>query len=306
VAQGPAPTSPTVVTADTLTDPFGLQPVGPEAPDPGDRDETEEPADSEGEPGQADQEPDSEADDETAEVAGQPDQSGRRALGVAGPPGDQLEDDRQQRQQQTADDNHRDEPGEHARRDGEQPTRRRARLRGERARPAAHAGVADRPAALEFVNGGGTGSLEATASEEAVSELGAGSGLYSPGLFDTYRGFRHVPAAFFVLAVVRKPAPDVATVLGGGRVASGASGRDRLPTPAWPTGLRLSGTEGAGEVQTPLVGPGAADLDIVDRVWFRHAKAGELCEHVNGLHLVRGGEVVDVVPTYRGEGRAFL
>ena len=159
---------------------------------------------------------------------------------------------------------------------------------------------------LEFVNGGGTGSLEATASEDAVTELGAGSGLYSPGLFDTYRGFRHVPAAFFVLAVVRKPAPDVATVLGGGWVASGASGRDRLPTPAWPTGLRLTGTEGAGEVQTPLLGPGAADLRIGDRVWFRHAKAGELCEHVNELHLVRGGEVVDVVPTYRGEGRAFL
>jgi D-serine deaminase-like pyridoxal phosphate-dependent protein len=159
---------------------------------------------------------------------------------------------------------------------------------------------------LEFVNGGGTGSLEATGSEDAVTELGAGSGLYSPGLFDTYRGFRHVPAAFFVLAVVRKPTPDVATVLGGGWIASGASGGDRLPTPAWPTGLRLTGTEGAGEVQTPLLGPGATNLRIGDRVWFRHAKAGELCEHVNVLHLVRGDEVVDVVPTYRGEGRAFL
>ncbi len=159
---------------------------------------------------------------------------------------------------------------------------------------------------LEFVNGGGTGSLEATGAEDAVTELGAGSGLYSPGLFDTYRGFRHDPAAFFVLSVVRKPTPESATVLGGGWVASGASGKDRLPTPAWPGGLHLSGTEGAGEVQTPLLGPAAAHLKVGDRVWFRHAKAGELCERVNELHLVRGGAVVDVVPTYRGEGQAFL
>ncbi len=47
-------------------------------------------------------------------------------------------------------------------------------------------------------------------------------------------------------------------------------------------------------------------VGLGDRVWFRHAKAGELCERVNELHLVRGGAVVDVVPTYRGEGRAFL
>ena len=159
---------------------------------------------------------------------------------------------------------------------------------------------------LDFVNGGGTGSLEATGAEDAVTELGAGSGLYSPGLFDTYRGFRHEPAAFFVLSVVRKPTTQSATVLGGGWVASGASGKDRLPTPAWPGGLHLTGTEGAGEVQTPLLGPAATHLKVGDRVWFRHAKAGELCERVNELHLVRGAAVVDVVPTYRGEGQAFL
>ena len=62
-----------------------------------------------------------------------------------------------------------------------------------------------------------------------MTELGTGSGLYSPGLFDTYR-----------------------------------------------------------------------------RVWFRHAKAGELCEHVNALPLVRGGAMVEAVPTYGGEGRSFV
>ncbi|WP_370415621.1 amino acid deaminase/aldolase [Streptomyces fradiae] len=159
---------------------------------------------------------------------------------------------------------------------------------------------------LEFVNGGGTGSLESTAAEPAVTELGAGSGLYGPTLFDTYRAFRPRPAAFFVQSVVRRSSPARATVLGGGWTASGAHGPDRLPTPVWPPGLRLTRLEGAGEVQTPLTGPGAAPLALGDRVWFRHTKAGELCERVNELHLVDGDRVTAVAPTYRGEGRALL
>ena len=39
---------------------------------------------------------------------------------------------------------------------------------------------------------------------------------------------------------------------------------------------------------------------------MRHAKAGELCERFDTLHLVQGDEIVDAVPTYRGEGQAFL
>ncbi|HEV7769909.1 MAG TPA: alanine racemase, partial [Solirubrobacterales bacterium] len=39
---------------------------------------------------------------------------------------------------------------------------------------------------LEVVNGGGTGSLELTAAEEAVTEVTAGSGFYAPILFDHY------------------------------------------------------------------------------------------------------------------------
>jgi D-serine deaminase-like pyridoxal phosphate-dependent protein len=95
-------------------------------------------------------------------------------------------------------------------------------------------------------------------------------------------------------------------VLGGGWVASGAAGKDRLPTPVWPEGLRLVPTEGAGEVQTPLTGETAARLAVGDRVWFRHAKAGELCERVDELHLVDDAAVVGAVRTYRGEGKAFL
>ena len=161
-------------------------------------------------------------------------------------------------------------------------------------------------APLEFVNGGGTGSIAATVSEDAVTEVAAGSGLYCPTLFDGYRHLNLDPAAFYVMSVVRRPSPDFATVLGGGWVASGAAGPDRLPTPAWPPGLKLTGLEGAGEAQTPLHGPGARDLKPGDRVWFRHAKAGELCERVNELHLVADGEIVGTVPTYRGEGKAFL
>lgn len=161
-------------------------------------------------------------------------------------------------------------------------------------------------APLEFVNGGGTGSIESTAAEAAVTEIAAGSGLFGPHLFDHYTKFRPQPAAHFVLSVVRRPSPRHATVLGGGWIASGAVGADRLPVPVWPPGLELVPAEGAGEVQTPLIGDAAAQLRIGDRVWFRHTKAGELCEHVDALHLVAEGQVVGTVPTYRGEGKAFL
>ncbi|RZT82221.1 D-serine deaminase-like pyridoxal phosphate-dependent protein [Micromonospora violae] len=159
---------------------------------------------------------------------------------------------------------------------------------------------------LEFVNGGGTGSVAATSADPAVTEVTAGSGLYGPTLFDAYRAWRPTPAAFFACAVVRRPTPELATVLGGGWIASGPAADSRLPRPWLPAGLKLVGTEGAGEVQTPLSGAAAADLRVGDRVWFRHAKAGELCERVNELHLIEGDAVVATVPTYRGEGQAFL
>jgi D-serine deaminase-like pyridoxal phosphate-dependent protein len=160
-------------------------------------------------------------------------------------------------------------------------------------------------APLEFVNGGGTGSVERTASEPAVTEVAAGSGLYGPGLFDGYRAFTACPAALFAVPVTRIPAAGVVTVAGGGWIASGPPGSDRMPLPTYPAGLRRLPTEGAGEVQTPLRGPGTAQLRAGDRVWFRHAKAGEICEHVNALHAITGDRVTDVLPTYRGEARVF-
>ncbi|MFI6942458.1 amino acid deaminase/aldolase [Streptomyces sp. NPDC050418] len=182
----------------------------------------------------------------------------------------------------------------------------RASARELRARRAAAVQAVRELVPLEFVNGGGTGSLDTTSAEPAVTELGAGSGLYAPALFDHYRSFSPLPAAHFVLPVVRRPAPGHVTVLGGGWTASGPAGADRLPLPVRPAGLRMLPREGAGEVQTPLTGAAADVLGLGDQVWFRHAKAGELCERVNELHLVEGDRIIDVVPTYRGEGHAFL
>lgn len=159
---------------------------------------------------------------------------------------------------------------------------------------------------LRVVNAGGTGDLHLVAGEEAVTEATAGSGFYAPTLFDHYRAFTLAPAALFALPVCRRPSAATATLLGGGYVASGAAGRDRLPEPYLPTGLRLDGLEGAGEVQTPVHGDAARTLAIGDHVYLRHAKAGELCERFAELHLVQGDRIVDTVPTYRGEGRTFL
>ena len=160
-------------------------------------------------------------------------------------------------------------------------------------------------APLEFVNGGGTGSVERTAGEPAVTEVAAGSGLYSPALFDGYRAFAARPAAFFAVPVTRLPAPGTVTVAGGGWTASGPEGADRLPVPTFPAGLRWLAAEGTGEVQTPLRGPGTAGLSVGDRVWFRHAKAGELSEHVDVLHTLAGDDLTGAMRTYRGEGKAF-
>lgn len=159
-------------------------------------------------------------------------------------------------------------------------------------------------AELEFVNGGGTGSIESTSAEPVVTEIAAGSGLFGPHLFDHYGAFTPAPAAAFALSVVRKPRPDIATVLGGGWIASGPPAADRVPIAVWPEGLRMVPREMAGEVQTPFTR--ASALSLSDRVWFRHTKSGELAEHLNEVAIVDGGRIVDMVPTYRGEGKAWL
>jgi D-serine deaminase-like pyridoxal phosphate-dependent protein len=175
-----------------------------------------------------------------------------------------------------------------------------------RERRAAAVAAVSEVAALEFVNAGGTGDLERVAPEAAMTEATAGSGFYAPTLFDNYSSFALEPAALFALPVARRPRAGVVTALGGGYLASGVGGKDRMPAPYLPEGLTLDPMEGTGEVQTPLHGPAADRLRVGDSVYFRHAKAGELCERFTSLHLVRGDAIVDEVPTYRGEGRCFL
>jgi D-serine deaminase-like pyridoxal phosphate-dependent protein len=126
---------------------------------------------------------------------------------------------------------------------------------------------------LEFVNGGGTGSIELTAAEWAVTEVAAGSGFYAPVLSDHYQAFRPRPAAMFALPVVR-----------GSGVAPSVARRAR---PALPGG-------------------GADGLRIGDRVYFRDLEAGELCERFNRLFLVTGTTIRDELRTYRGEGKGFI
>lgn len=173
-------------------------------------------------------------------------------------------------------------------------------------RRAAAVAAVNELAPLEFVNGGGTGSLEVTGADRSVTEVAAGSGLFGPHLFDNYAHFTPAPAAAFAVPVVRRPAPDRVTLLGGGWIASGPPGVDRLPQVVWPTGLKMVPREMAGEVQTPVTGEPATRLRLGDRVWLRHTKAGELSEHVNELHLIDVDTVAGALPTYRGEGKAFL
>jgi D-serine deaminase-like pyridoxal phosphate-dependent protein len=161
--------------------------------------------------------------------------------------------------------------------------------------------------AIDVVNGGGSGSLKATAMDTTVTEVTAGSAFFAPGLFRHFHEVTFQPSAFFALQVVRRPAPHMITCLGGGYVASGEVGPNKLPWPVMPPGLTYIGMEGAGEVQTPLNLPaGIPGPDIGDPVFFQHAKAGELCERFNHLLLVKNGQIVDKVETYRGQGYAFL
>lgn len=160
--------------------------------------------------------------------------------------------------------------------------------------------------ALVFVNGGGTGSLRETSTDPQVTELAAGSGLFAPTLFDGYQGLLLEPAAGFAVEVARIPKPGLFTCSGGGYVASGPGGKDRLPTPYLPEGGSLLAHEGAGEVQTPVQWRTPPALGLGDPVFFRHAKAGELGERFLALHAIEGGRAVEVLATYRGEGRCYI
>ena len=129
-----------------------------------------------------------------------------------------------------------------------------------------------------------------------MTEVTAGSGLYGPTLFDAYRAFTPRPAALFALPVVRRPDRAWSRRSAAATSPPAPPTRARLPRPHLPAGLRLDRQEGAGEVQTPLLGAAADGLALGDRVYMRHAKAGELCERFASLHLLEGERIVEEVP----------
>ena len=153
----------------------------------------------------------------------------------------------------------------------------------------------------------GPGSIERTAAEPAVTEVAAGSGLYGPTLFDTYRAFKPRPAALFALPVVRKPSSKLATALGGGYPASGAAGRDRLPRPFLPAGLKLDAARGRGR------GPDAARGQGRGRAAGRRPRVVPPRQGGRAVRALRRrapdprrASSSTPCPTYRGEGKTFL
>jgi D-serine deaminase-like pyridoxal phosphate-dependent protein len=177
--------------------------------------------------------------------------------------------------------------------------KRRSWQEVQKRRQAIVAALRDAGFALEFVNGGGTGSLPLTASDPSVTEVTAGSAFFAPALFDDYAGVQFRPAAGFSLEITRRPAENIFTCHGGGYVASGAAGPEKLPRPWLPPTARLLPQEGAGEVQTPVHIPNPpAFLRPGEPLYFRHAKAGELCQRFPLLHLIRQDKLIGFYSTY--------
>lgn len=176
---------------------------------------------------------------------------------------------------------------------------------GERRRDVVAAVSAHVAQPLEIINGGGTGSLHLLSATDTVTEVAAGSGLLHPTLFDTYRGLGQRPAAFYGLDIVRNPSTKHATAYSGGYIASGPVGPSRVPSPI-DRALKLIGNEGMGEVQSPFrIARGRQTPTVGDRVWFRHAKAGEQMERFNTTYGIQGDQIVQELATYRGEGQNF-
>ena len=155
-----------------------------------------------------------------------------------------------------------------------------------------------------FINGGGSGSIDST-NRLDVTEITVGSAFLAPALFDRYHSLALEKASGFALSVVRQFDEETFVCQGGGYIASGAPGMDRLPVFYEEGRFRFLSLEGAGEVQTPIADSRKA-LQIGDTVYFRHAKAGELCERFPALHVIRGDDHIGTYSTYRGDGQCFL
>ncbi|CAF1120549.1 unnamed protein product [Rotaria sordida] len=176
---------------------------------------------------------------------------------------------------------------------------------------------------LTLFNGGGTGSFMSTLMESSVlTEITIGSGFFQPHLFDYYQqnqsmikeyGSTFIPSCYFALPVVRiSDEGQWITCSGGGYVASGGPGWDKVPLPVFPLGLTLNDYEGTGEIQTPLkIDSKRKDetMKILKQnkiVYFRHAKGGELAERFISFLIVANGHIIEIAKTYRGYGKCFF
>jgi D-serine deaminase-like pyridoxal phosphate-dependent protein len=157
---------------------------------------------------------------------------------------------------------------------------------------------------LSYINGGGSGSLKVSESDECLTEITAGSLFYAPTLFDQYHDLHLTPALFYALPIVRQPESNIYTCYSGGFVASGAMGRDKYPQIFSPSSAEFLPHEGAGEVQTPIHYAGPHKLKLNDPIFLRHAKAGEVCERFNHIYAFKDQQV-EIYPTYRGQGVNF-
>ena len=158
---------------------------------------------------------------------------------------------------------------------------------------------------LQFINAGGTGSMALLKDARDITEITVGSAFFAPALFSQYKTLALQPAVGFALRVTRKFADGIVVCHGGGYIASGAIGKDRLPQFLEPDVYQFTALEGAGEVQTPIIVKGRKH-DIGDTIYLRHAKAGELCERFNHLHATRNGNYIGAITTYRGDGQCFM
>lgn len=158
---------------------------------------------------------------------------------------------------------------------------------------------------VRFINGGGSGSMAYTAQQREVTEITVGSAFYAPALFDQFTHLQLEKAAGFALRVTRKPEKNIVVCHGGGYTASGAIGVDRLPVFYEPAFYSYLSLEGAGEVQSPIKVK-HKKVKVGDTLYFRHAKAGELCERFQKLHGIRGDKYAGSFNTYRGDGQCFL
>lgn len=158
---------------------------------------------------------------------------------------------------------------------------------------------------LEFFNGGGTGSVNSTQKEPWITEIAVGSGFLQAHLFDYYALNQCEPAFCFALQVSRKPQKNIATCKSGGFIASGEIGKDKMPLPFLPQGIKITANEGFGEVQTPVIIPPNIRITLGDPLFFRPAKSGEIAEHFIKYYLFRNNQITGSAKTYRGEGECF-